>query len=165
MARISPDLYNPIASWRFKVVFSSLKDVSFYAKAIQMPTIDNGTLVMDYGNTQLKVKGKTKWNDIELTFYAYENMTLEQLWDYMNQLLQEVEPGKDFYGDDYKKDILIQVMKPNDEVHSTWTLVGAYANIINFGEFDYSTEEVVQPRMTISYDYALYKGNQGYQFT
>lgn len=159
MARLAPENFNPIASWRFAIQFSSLADVRFYAKAVQMPTIDNGTIVVDYGNTQMKVKGKTKWNDIELTMYAYEKMTLEQLWNYMNEMHQEIEPGKDKFPDEYKKDILIQVLKPNDDVHSTWTLVGAYANVINFGEFDYSTEEVVQPRITISYDYALYKEN------
>lgn len=165
MARLSPEQYDPITSWRFKVQFSELQDVSFYAKAVNLPQIDNSPIVIEYGNTQIKVKGKTKWNDIELTLYAYEGMTMDQLWGYMNRLHQEVETGKDKYADDYKKDILIQILKPNDDLLATWTLTGAFANLINFGEFDYSTEEVVQPRLTISYDFALYKAEGGYQFT
>lgn len=165
MSRLSPEQYNPITSWRFRIQFSSLPNVTFYAKSIQLPTIDNQPLILEYGNTQMKVKGKTKWNDVELTMYAYEKMTLEELWDYLNKLHQKVDEGLDYYGDDYKKDIIIQVVSPSDQPISKWTLVGAFANIINYGEFDYASEEVVQPRLTISYDYALFEPSQGYQFT
>lgn len=165
MARLSPQDYDPITSWRFKIQFSSLSDVGFYAKAINLPTIDNGTLAIDYGNTQIKIKSRTKWNDVELTMYAYENMTIDQLWEYMNKFHQKIDEGKDKYADEYKQDIIIQILKPDDSLLATWTLVGAFANLINFGDFDYSSEEVVQPKMTISYDYALYKPEQTYQFT
>lgn len=165
MARLSPEQYDPITSWRFKIQFSSLPDVGFYAKSINLPTIDNSPIIIEYGNTQMKVKGKTKWNDVELTMYAYEGMTIDQLWKYMNELHQNIEEGKDKYADDYKLDILIQILKPDDSLLATWTLTGAFANLINFGDFDYSTEEVVQPKLTISYDYALYKPEGGYQFT
>jgi len=157
MARLDPQTYNPITSWRFKIQFSSLPEVGFYAKSITMPTVDNQPLTVEYGNTQMKIKGKTKWNDVELTMYAYEKMTINQLWDYMDTLHQKIDVGEDFYGKDYKLDILIQIMSPADIPIAKWTLVGAFANVINFGQFDYSTEEVVQPSLTISYDYAVFK--------
>lgn len=160
MARLDPQTYNPITSWRFKIQFSSLPEVGFYAKSITMPTLDNQPLTVEYGNTQMKVKGKTKWNDVELTMYAYEKMTIDQLWKYMNTLHQKIDVGEDFYGKDYKLDILIQIMSPADIPIAKWTLVGAFANVINFGQFDYSTEEVVQPSLTISYDYALFESTQ-----
>lgn len=157
MARISPENYDPILSFRFKIQFSSLQDVTFYGKAINLPTLDNAAITYDYGNTQVKVKGKTKWNDVTLTMYAYEKMTIDQLWDYMNVLHQDVVKGEDKYGDDYKKDIQIQILSPSDVPIATWTLIGAFANSINFGDLDWSAEEVVQPTMVISYDYATYK--------
>lgn len=157
MARLSPENYDPILSFRFKIQFSSLADVTFYGKAVNLPTIDNSPLTFEYGNTQIKVKGKTKWNDVTLTMYAYEKMTMEQLWDYMNVLHQDISKGEDKYGDDYKKDIQIQLLSPADIPIATWTLVGAFAGSINFGDLDWSTEEVVQPTMVISYDYATFK--------
>lgn len=157
MARISPEAYDPILSFRFKIQFSSLQDVTFYGKAINLPTIDNAPLTIEYGNTQIKVKGKTKWNDVTLTMYAYEKMTMEQLWDYMNVLHQDVVKGEDKYGDDYKKDIQIQLLSPSDIPIATWTLIGGFASSINFGDLDWSTEEVVQPSMVLSYDYATFK--------
>mgnify|MGYP003431561272 CR=1 FL=1 len=165
MARLDPDTFDPITSWRFKIQFSKLANVNFYAKSVTLPQIDNSPLIVEYGNTQMKIKGKTKWNDIDMTMYAYEYMTLEELWDYMNKLHQDIEKGTDYYGDNYKNDILIQIVAPNDAPIATWTLVGAFINILNFGEFDYSSEDIVQPKLTISYDYALFKGNNAQTLT
>lgn len=156
MARLSPEGNNPQLSFRFKVVFSELKDIGIYAKGIQLPTVDNSPITVEYGNTQMKVKGKTKWNDITLTCYAYEKKTIDQLWAYLNTLHQKVEDGTDFYPDEYKKDIIIQLLSPSDIPVGTWKLIGAFMGNINFGEFDYAAEEVVQPQMTISYDYAMF---------
>jgi hypothetical protein len=160
MARLTPDNLNPQLSFRFKLVFSELGDIGVYGKAVQLPTVDNGTIVVDYGNTQLKVKGKTKWNDIDITCYAFEKITMEQLWNYLNKLHQQVDVGEDYYPDDYKKDIQIQLLSPYDLVVGTWKLIGAFVNTLNFGELDYSNEEIVQPRLTISYDYAIYTTSQ-----
>ena len=156
MARLSPEQFDPILSFRFKIQFSAIQDISFYGKAVNLPVADNNPLTLDYGNTQIKVKGKTKWNDIEVTCYAYEKMTMEQLWDYLNKLHQDVNKGEDKYGDDYKKDIQIQLMNPLDIPIGTWTLIGGFMSQINFGDLDWSAEEVVQPKLTLSYDYATF---------
>lgn len=159
MARLSPESHEPLVSFRFRIQFSQLQDIPIYGKAIQLPTVDNSPITLEYGNTQMKVKGKTKWNDIQITCYAYERMTMNQLWAYLNDLHQDVIQGRDEYGDTYKKDIQIQLMGPTDNVVGTWKLIGAFMSQINYGDLDWSTEEVVQPQITISYDYATFVGN------
>lgn len=156
MARLSPEQFNPILSFRYRIQFSQIPDINFYGKAVTLPVVDNSPLVLEYGNTQIKVKGKTKWNDIDITCYAYERMTMDQLWSYLNDLHQDVREGVDKYADDYKKDIQIQLLSPADVVMSTWRLVGAFMSQINYGELDWSSVEIVQPRITIAYDYATY---------
>lgn len=156
MARLSPEQFDPILSFRFRIQFSHIQNINFYGKAVTLPVVDNSTQVFDYGNTQIKVKGKTKWNDIDITCYAFEGMTMEHLWSYLNDIHQNVREGTDYYADDYKKDIQIQLMSPSDIVLGTWTLIGAFLSQINYGELDWSAEDIVQPRLTISYDYATY---------
>lgn len=158
MARLSPEQYNPQVSFRFRIQFSQIQNINIYGKAIQLPTVDNSPITVEYGNTSMKIKGKTKWNDIQITCYAYEGLTMEQLWMYLNDLHQDVVQGTDKYGDTYKKDIQIQLLGPTDNVVGTWKLVGAFMSLINYGDMDWSTEEVVQPQITISYDYALFEG-------
>jgi hypothetical protein len=93
-----------------------------------------------------------------MTCYGFESMTTEKLWDWLNQLHQEIQYGKDYYADQYKRDILIQQLNPAGEVViGTWKLINAFISAINFGEMDYSTEDIVQPQITISYDYALFE--------
>jgi len=157
LARLTPENNNPQLSFRFKVIFSELADIGIYAKAVQLPTVDNSPITVEYGNTQMKVKGKTKWNDITLTCYAFEKKTINQLWGYLNDLHQDVTLGTDEYPETYKKDIQLQLLSPSDVVVGTWKLIGAFMASVNFGEFDYAAEEVVQPQLVISYDYAMFE--------
>lgn len=158
MARLSPQDIHPLLSFRFKVIFSILDNVQFYGKAITLPAAENNPLTIDYGNTYIKVKGKTRWNDVTMTCYAFEDMTHNELFDWLNGLHQKIDEGKDWYGDDYKKDITIQLLSPGaDRVVGTWKLIGAFINTVNFGNMDFSSEEIIQPEVTISYDYAMYE--------
>lgn len=168
MARMSPETYKPLLSFRFKVIFSVLEGIEFYGKSITLPQAENNPITVEYGNTYLKIKGKTRWNDVTMTCYTFEGMTQDRLWNWLNDLHQKIDEGKDYYADNYKKDITIQLMNPmNDAVVGTWKLIGAFVNNVNFGNLDFATEEIVQPEITISYDYALFEPapQQSYQFT
>lgn len=158
--RISPETYKPILQFRFRIIFSNLPNVSFYGKGTTLPTVENGIITAEYGNTYFKIKGKTRWNDITISCYAYEEMTMDELWDLLNTLYQDVEQGKDFYADQYKKDITIQLLNPKEEVIGTWRLIGAVIASINNGQLDYGVEEIVQPEITIAYDYARFEKRQ-----
>lgn len=158
MARLTPDVYKPQLSFRFRISFSQLPDVQFYGKVVELPKVDNSPLVLDYGNVQMKVKNKTKWNDITITCYAYEKMTIDQLWQYLTDLHQDVALGWDEYGDTYKKDVQIQLLAPSTEtVVGTWKLIGAFMSALDFGTMDWSTEDIVQPTLTLAYDYATFE--------
>lgn len=157
MARLSPETYAPILQFRFQIIFSNLENIKIYGKAASLPNVQNNPITVEYGNTYLKVKGKTRWDDVEFTCYAYEGITYEELWDYLNKLHQEISTGKDRYGETYKKDIQILLMSPTtDVVIGKWKLIGAFLSSLNFGELDWGSDEVVQPRITIAYDYAEY---------
>lgn len=158
MARLSPETYHPLLAFRFKIIFSVIDGVQFFGKSITLPQAENNPVTIEYGNTYMKVKGKTRWNDVTMTCYAFESMTLEKLWEWLNTYHQDITNGKDFYADQYKKDIQIQLISPNEErVVGTWKLVGAFINLVNYGQLDFASEEIIQPEITISYDYALYE--------
>ncbi len=166
MARMSPETYKPLLSFRFKIIFSVLDGIEFYGKAINLPKAENNPITVEYGNTYLKVKGKTKWNDITMSCYAFENMTHDKLWNWLNELHQKIDKGTDYYADKYKKDITIQLMSPGmDAVVGSWKLLGAFIAAIDYGDLDRTTEEIVQPNITISYDYALFEPGQTAQTT
>ena len=155
--RLSPETYKPQLAFRFRILFSHLPNVEFYGKGVTLPTVENAVINAEYGNTYMKIKGKTRWNAITITCYSYENMTNEELWDYLDKMHQEIDTGKDHYADDYKKDITIQLLNPKEETVGTWRLVGSFLASINYGQADFGSDEIIQPEISIEYDYAKYE--------
>ena len=108
----------------------------------------------------MMLKGKSRWEPVTITCYAFEKITHEKLWQYLNELHQKIEDGKDFYADQYKSDLQIQILSPSaDKLIGTFTLIGAFIQSIDFGKLDYELNEVVQPELTFVYDYAKYEPN------
>lgn len=157
MARLSPETYRPLLGFRFSVTFSKLPNISFYGMSTALPSVENNPQTIEYGNTYIKVKGKTRWNDITMTFYAFEDMTMDELWKYLNEAHQVINDGADWYADTYKGDIQLQLLNPKGDVISVWKLIGAFIASTNFGQMGWANEEIVQPEITIAYDYATFE--------
>ena len=156
MGRLAPSTYKPHLSFRFKIQFSDLPNIQFYGKASTLPEVSNNPLSVEYGNTYMMVKGKTRWSEVTITCYAYENMTHTELWNYLNRMHQDVGLGTDMYPDDYKKDIYIYLLNPQDRPVCAWRLIGAFMSGLRNGTADWASEEIIQPEITIAYDYAQY---------
>ena len=156
MARLTPTDYKPHLSFRFQVIFSEMQNIKFYAHSTTLPVVDNNPITLEYGNTQMVVKGKTKWNQIVMSLYAYENMTYDEVWKYFNDKHQDIEKGEDHYANDYKKDITIQLLRPNNGVVAVWKLVNAFVANFNPGQLNWASDEPLQPEITFAYDYAKY---------
>jgi hypothetical protein len=156
MARLSPESYRPILSFRFKIQFSAIPNINFFGKATSLPSLSNNPKTIDYGNTYITVKGKTKWNNISIDMYAFEGMTHDELFGYLNDMHQEISSGKDKYGSSYKKDVQIQLLGPDDSVVGTFKLIGAFIETLNFGQMDWSNDDPIVPQITLIYDYAEY---------
>ncbi len=44
---MSPNDYNPLLSFRFKVIFSTLEGLEFYGKSITLPEAENNPLTVE----------------------------------------------------------------------------------------------------------------------
>ena len=156
MARLTPANYRPILQFHFHVIFSNLEQGTFvtYAKGTDLPSADNNPVLIEYGNTYMYVKGKTRWNNISMTFYSLSKPdTNKMMWDYLNKH-QVIPDGKDSFKDQYMGDMQIQLLNPDETVVGTWKLLNAFIASINYGNVDWAAEDVVQPEITFVYDYA-----------
>lgn len=154
MARLSPSQHKPILGFRMKLQVSSLPQAYIYCKSFALPSIDNSTVTAEYGNTQMKLKGKTKWQTLPITCYQYEGITITEFWQWMQEH-QQTDDGVDQYADIYKHDITLNVMAPNgfQPVHQ-FTLVGGFIGTAEFGQFDWASEDIVEMSVNLEYDYA-----------
>ncbi len=61
--------FEPNVSFRYILTAPAFNGIKFLCKAISLPKIDQGEVVIDYVNTDFKVKGKSRWQDITLQIY------------------------------------------------------------------------------------------------
>jgi len=128
---------------------------SFLCKKVQRPTIDCGEVVLDHINVLRKLKGKCKWNDINLTLYdAIVPSGAQAVMEWVRTSHESVT-GRDGYADFYKKNFDLAVLGPVGDKVENWKIVGAYVKTAAFGDMDWSVETQVEINLTVAMDYCI----------
>ncbi len=128
---------------------------SYLIKASAKPSMTNGEIALDHVNVQRYVKGKSVWNTITVSLYdAIVPSGAQAVMDWV-RLHHESATGRDGYKSMYQKRIVLMQLSPLGEVLEKWTLNNAFITETNFGQLDWSSEEVVTIEMTLRYDWAL----------
>jgi hypothetical protein len=127
---------------------------SYVCKAASKPSFTQTPVVIDHVNVQRKFKGKTEWQDMTITLQdPVDPISAAAVHDWL-LLHHEAVTGIDGYADDYKRELQLDQLGPDGDVLETWILNGAFISAGNFGDLDWSSNEVVTIELTITYDYA-----------
>jgi hypothetical protein len=157
MRLLIPGPFEPTLKFRYTVFTSKLPFALFYARSAEQPTVNNSPIEVAHGNGSFYVKGKTKWDSINLQCYQFENMTVMEFWMYFQQH-QFVPLAIDRRNASYKHDLRLTLLNPNELPMGTWTLHGAFYDTVSFGDMDRGADtEIAQIDVSIRYDYATYK--------
>lgn len=159
--------FEPNVSFRYMLSAPAYNGIAFLCKAINLPSIDQGEVVMDYINTDFKVKGKSRWQDVTLSIYdavglpnTSTNAGAKEIHDWLLKH-HDSESGVDGWAypnnSGYKQQWLISVLNPQGSTVYSWELNGAFMSAINFGSMDWAAEDAVVAEVTIKYDYAVYR--------
>jgi hypothetical protein len=128
---------------------------SYLVKAANRPTIQFETVKLDHINVYRKIKGKGEWQDLTITLYdPIVPSAAQAVMDWI-RLGHESITGRDGYADFYKKDITFYLLGPVGDKIEQWTLKGAFIQQANFGELDFTSNEVATIELTLAYDYAI----------
>ena len=128
---------------------------SYLVKAMNRPTIQFETIALDHINVKRKLQGKGDWQDITITLYdPIVPSAAQKVMDWI-RLGHESITGRRGYADFYKKDLTFYLLGPVGDKIEQWTLKGAFIQQANFGELDFSSNEVATIELTLSYDYAI----------
>ncbi len=146
--------YNPTLQFRYTLFWAALPTAIIYARSAQMPIMDNSPVTVDFKNSSMKIKGKTKWNDISLQCYAFEGITVREIWSYVNKYHQQVKGAIDSHPAKYKMDMHLVMQNPMGIPVGRWKLTDAFISTVSWGDLDWGGNDVVQSTITISYDYA-----------
>jgi len=129
---------------------------SYILKGVAAVTIDNGEQVLNHINVYRKVKGKSKWGDVQFTLYDPITPSGAQAMIEWVRLHHESVTGRDGYSDFYKKDITFNVIDPVGSIISEWIMKGAFIKTANWGDYSYDEDGTIQNlTMTVGMDYCV----------
>jgi hypothetical protein len=128
---------------------------SYIVKKAKRPSLTQDSKAIDHINLQRYVKGKTKWDAMELTLYDPIVPSGAQAVMEWVRLHHESVTGRDGYLEFYKKDLTLNVLGPVGDKVEEWILKGAQITKVDFGELDWAQDDVMEFSMTIQPDYCV----------
>jgi hypothetical protein len=146
---------------------------AFYVRAASLPTLENNPVVVDTINSDYKIKGKSRWQPINVTLYDPIFLQVSKrkgfksigsgatlVWYWINSYHHDSRNDYDYYMDKYKQTVTISYLDPTGVVSLTalaqdkWVLHGAFCSSVNFGNLDVSSDDLVLIDLEITYDWA-----------
>lgn len=146
--------FEPVQKNRFILYVDGIP--SFMVKGVGAITFTNGTVELNHMNVSRYVKGKTKWNPIQLTLFDPITPSGAQSVMEWLRLHHESVTGRDGYSDFYKKDLTLNIIGPPGDIVREWIIKGAVITEGNFGDFNWDTVDAAQEiQFTIQPDYCV----------
>lgn len=128
---------------------------SYLVKKVTRPTLTQEVKPIDHINVQRYVKGKSKWGTVQMTLYDPIVPSGAQAVMEWVRLHHESVTGRDGYLEFYKKDLTLNGLGPVGDKVEEWILKGAQISEVNFGEMDWSQDNVMEFTVTLAIDYAV----------
>jgi|TARA_R110000868_G_scaffold24234_4_gene95993 hypothetical protein len=129
---------------------------AYIIKGVSGLGFEQGEIILNHINTYRKVKGKLRWNDLNLTLFDPITPSGAQAVMEWVRLHHESVTGRDGYSDFYKKDVVIDVLGPVGDIVSEWVIKGAFIKNANFGDLNFDNDSAAQNiTMTLGMDYCV----------
>jgi hypothetical protein len=129
---------------------------AYIIKGVSGLGFEQGEIILNHINTYRKVKGKLRWNDLNLTLFDPITPSGAQAVMEWVRLHHESVTGRDGYSDFYKKDVVIDVLGPVGDIVSEWVIKGAFIKTANFGDLNFDNDSAAQNiTMVLGMDYCV----------
>ena len=148
------DAFEPKMKTRYIMYIEGIP--SMLLKKAARPKISFDDVTLDHINIQRKLKGKGKWEDVNVTLYDPIVPSGAQAVMEWVRLSHESVTGRAGYAEFYKKDVKINMLGPVGDIVEEWTMKGCYIKEADFGEVDWTSQaDVAEITMALRYDYAI----------
>ena len=130
---------------------------AYLIKTMNRPSIESDEVILEHMNVTRYVKGKSRWQPIDITLYdPVVPSAAQQVMEWV-RLSHESVTGRDGYSDFYKKNVTFNLVGPVGDIVEEWELVGAYIQSANFGDLAFDSSDPTEITLTLKYDYAVLK--------
>lgn len=151
-----PLVYEPKRKNRWLMRFPSDLGINeLYLSSASRPTISQKETEIPFLNTSTWVVGRYTWDTIQVTLRDPIGPSAAQAVMEWIRLHSESVTGRQGYAVGYKRDIELEMLDPTGVVVEKWVLKNAMCTVANFGELDYSSDDLASIQITIRYDFAI----------
>jgi len=145
--------YEPKRQNRFILRFpSSLGINEWFVESAARPHITINATEIPFLNTSTFVAGRFNWQTINVVFRDPIGPSAAQALMEWVRLCAESVTGRMGYAAGYKKDIDIEMLDPTGVVVEKWILQGTFITDLNFGELDYSRDDIANITASLRMD-------------
>ena len=128
---------------------------SFMVKSVTAPNFEDEEVKLDHINSYRKIRGKREWGSMDMTLYDPITPSGAQSVMEWARLSYESVTGRAGYSDFYKKDLTLNVLGPVGDIVSEWIIKGAFITSMSQGDFDWSSSDAVELKITVAMDYCV----------
>tara|TARA_R110000868_G_scaffold383686_2_gene650960 strand:+ start:203 stop:688 length:486 start_codon:yes stop_codon:yes gene_type:complete len=128
---------------------------SFLVKNVKAPSFTDNIVKLDHINSYRKIRGKRDWADMSMVLYDPITPSGAQAVMEWARLSYESVTGRAGYSDFYKKDLTLNILGPVGDIVGEWIIKGAFLQNTDFGQYDWSSDAVVDLAITVSMDYCI----------
>jgi hypothetical protein len=145
-----PFEYEPKRVNRFFAEFDSALGIEVWKiTKFKRPKMSINSIEIPFVNEKNYVAGQYWWESMDITFLdPIGPSTSQQLMEWV-RLHAESLTGRMGYAAGYKKNILLKALDPGGVEVEKWTLEQCMITSIDFGENDYSSDELQNVTLTI----------------
>ena len=160
MAFWTSGLTEPLRKFRFQIQIGN-DSVVYWAKSVTQPSFEISTNEYLLVNHKFKYPGVVTWSDIDIVLVEIQKedgttIGLNSFNDLVASGYYPAEAGVDgiikeqFTG----SPVIITKLKSDGAPVETWTLFGAFVKAVKYGDLDYSSDELLDITISLSYDRA-----------
>ena len=148
-----PVPYEPKRQNRFILRFPSNLGINeWYVTSTSRPSAKIKSVEIPFLNTSTYVAGRFDWEEIKVTFKDPIGPSASQALMEWFRLHAESVTGRMGYAAGYKRDIDLEMLDPTGVVVEKWILEGTFISSLNFGDLDYSRDELVNITCSLRMD-------------
>ena len=148
--------YEPLRKNRWLLRFSAdLGIQEWWCKSAKRPSIKQEAKAIEFLNTETYVVGRYTWEEIQVSLRDPIGPSASQAVMEWVRLHSESASGRQGYAAGYKRDVELEMLDPTGVVVSKWILKNTMCTAANFGDLDYSQDDLATIDITLRYDYAI----------
>ena len=148
--------YEPLRKNRWLLRFpADLGIQEWWLSSASRPSIKQAEKEIPFLNTSTWVVGRYTWDSIQVKLRDPIGPSASQAVMEWVRLHSESATGRQGYAAGYKRDVELEMLDPTGVVVSKWILKNVMIVDAQFGDLDYSQDDIAEITMTLRFDYAI----------